>query len=205
MKTRTASRLLIVTVAVTSLGVTIPRGAELTGAPAASASETSDVPEIYGADPELTAVIEAALEQFNSAGLALPPLRIYTHGTNDGCQGNSGLYNRDGSGTRIDLCTRGTYLILHELAHAWEYHTLSDNTRQAFLDHTGLEAWHQVDLDWEERGIEAAAQAIAWGLLDTPITNPATFPEQLHQFRLLTGINSPRLPQTVTEQHLRHR
>lgn len=206
MKTRATTRLLVASIAVAIVGATVPQGAAVVpGAPAAPVSElVGDAPGIYGADPELTTVIEAAMERFNTAGLTLPPLRIYTHPTSEPCQGNTGLFNGDGSETRIDLCSRGTYLILHELAHAWEYHTISDTTRQVFLNHTGLEAWNTIDLDWEDRGIEAAAQVIAWGLLDTPITKPATFGEQLHQFELLTGINSPRLPQTVTEQHVRH-
>lgn len=197
MKTPKCTRLLAATVAVTILGATIPQGAALTpGPPTASASEPlEDAPVINGADPELTAVIEAAIERFNTAGLTLPALHVYVHPTRDGCRGAAGLFGRDESWDRIDLCTRVKWTILHELAHAWEHHTMSDATRRAFLDHTGLEAWHGYgDLDWEDRGIEAAAQAIAWGLLDTAIANPAAFGQQLHQFELLTGISSPRLP-----------
>jgi hypothetical protein len=196
MKTPTSTRPLLATVAVAILAVTILQGpAPVATPPAAAASELhEDAHGIYGADPELTAVVEAAIDRFNTTGLALPPLRIYTYRTTDGCQSNSGLFNGDGSATRIDLCTRGNYLILHELAHAWEHHTLSDTTRQAFLDRTGLGGWNDSNLDWEDRGIEAAAQVIAWGLLDTPITNAEAFGEELQQFKLLTGINSPRLP-----------
>lgn len=207
MKTRTIARLLVATAGVAILSATIPQGA--LPVPDASASSApvpvADAPGIHGADPEFTAVIEAAMDRFSAAGLTLSPeLRVYAHPTNEPCRGNSGLFNGDGSGTRIDLCSRGKYLILHELAHAWEYHTVSDTTRLAYLHHTGLDAWDRTDLDWEDRGVEAAAQAIAWGLLDTPITNPAPFGEQLHQFELLTGFSTPRLPQTVTEQHRRH-
>lgn len=201
MKTPKCTRLLAATVAVTILGATIPQGAALTpGPPPASASEPlEDAPVIYGADPVLTAVIEAAIERFNTAGLTLPALHVYVHPTRDGCRGAAGLFGRDESWDRIDLCTGVKWTILHELAHAWEHHTLSDTTRQAFLDHTGLEAWNHIDFDWEERGIEAAAQAIAWGLLDIPIANPAAFGQQLHQFELLAGISSPRLPDTSND------
>ena len=70
---------------------------------------------------------------------------------------------------------------------------MSDATRQAYLDYTGLTTWADRDVDWESRGIERAATAIAWGLLETPITNPAAFVDEMHAFELLTGITSPRI------------
>jgi hypothetical protein len=152
-----------------------------------------DPPEIYGADPEFTAVIESALDRFNSVGLTLPALRIYYHSDPSGCLDAIGRFNQDGSGSRVDLCTQVTYTLLHELAHAWEYHTMSDATRQAYLNHAGLTSWADPDVDWEDRGIERAAWTVAWGLLETPITNPAAFPDELRSFELLTGIASPRI------------
>lgn len=209
MDTRTtpSATLLLTTMAVAILGVAlsitpVTAHAPAPIAPAAPAGPEEsagtnppapDAPGIYGADAELTAEIESAMARFDSAGLTLPELRIYAHATNEGCQGHIGLFNGDQSGNRIDLCVRTEYLILHELAHAWEHHFMTESTREAFLDHTGLTTWNHIETDWDERGIEAAAQAIAWGLLDTPITNADAFPEELHQFELLTGIASPRV------------
>lgn len=155
--------------------------------------ETMDQPGIYGADPEFTAVIESAIDRFDSVGLTLPELRVYYHHDPSGCPGATAQFNQDGSGTRVDLCTQVAYTLLHELAHAWEYHTMSDATRQAYLDLTGLPTWADPDVDWADRGIESAATTIAWGLLETPITNPAAFADELHSFELLTGITSPRI------------
>ena len=73
----------------------------------------------------------------------------------------------------------------------------SDTSRQKFLEHTGIESWNHNDTDWEDRGIEVVAQVIAWGLLETPITNTERFTEQLRQFELLTGIATPRLTGTA--------
>ena len=42
-----------------------------------------DPPGIYGADTELTAMIQATIARFNDSGLALPPLRIYAHAGTD--------------------------------------------------------------------------------------------------------------------------
>jgi hypothetical protein len=153
-----------------------------------------DEPGVYGADTDAAARVEWATARFADTGLTLPELRIHIHPTMDGCRGNGGLYSHDGTHGRIDLCTRSTWTLLHELAHAWEHHTMTDTTRRAFLDHTGLQTWADPDTDWDERGTEAAAQAIAWGLLDTPVTNPDRFTDELYLFELLTGTPSPRLP-----------
>lgn len=150
---------------------------------------------IYGADPQLTTVIQAAMDRFTTTGLILPALRIYVHDTSDGCKGASGLYSQKPPVHRIDLCTRLQATVLHELAHAWEHHTVSEDTRRTFLEHTGLEAWQSYgDVEWEDRGIEQAAQIIAWGLMDIQITNTERFLDELYEFELLTGIPSPRLP-----------
>lgn len=155
-------------------------------------TETVDPPGIYGADAEFAAVIESAIDRFDSVGLNLPDLRIYYHSDPSGCPGATAQFNQDGSGTRVDLCTQVEYTLLHELAHAWEYHTMSNATRQAYLELTGLPTWADPEVDWEDRGIESAATAIAWGLLETPITNPAAFVDELSRFELLTGVTSPR-------------
>ncbi|MDJ0923747.1 MAG: hypothetical protein QNJ77_04220 [Acidimicrobiia bacterium] len=164
----------------------------------AKPGEALDPAGIYGAGPEFTVVIEAAIDRFDTAGLTLPELRIYAHNNRDGCLGMDGLFNRDGTGTRVDLCTQVNYTLLHELAHAWEYHTMDDVTRHAYVEHTGLPTWADPESDWEDRGIEAAATAIAWGLLDIPIANTERFTDELYEFELLTGRTSPRL--TTGEQ-----
>lgn len=152
-----------------------------------------DSPQILGADTEMAAAIRDAIARFESAGLALPELTIHVHSTSAGCRGNSGLFTATESGGRVDLCVRVQYTLLHELAHAWEHHKVDDATRQRFLTLSGLEAWNDPEADWDERGVEAAAQVIAWGLLDIPITNAGRFEHQLDQFELLTGFGSPRL------------
>lgn len=154
-----------------------------------------DPPGIYGADTVFAAVIEAALDRYPSAGLTLPPLRIYVHPSSDGCQGHKGTYGQYGERDRVDLCTEARFYVLHELAHAWEQHTLSDQTRQAWLDEMGLTVWHDRSIPWLESGAEVAANTIAWGLMDVPLTEAETysFSNQLDRFELLTGLPSPRI------------
>ncbi|MGI9598680.1 MAG: hypothetical protein ACR2QK_21125 [Acidimicrobiales bacterium] len=57
---------------------------------------------------------------------------------------------------------------LHELAHAWLVQNVSAETEVAFLAHTGLDTWMTTeDTPWHKRGVEYAAETIAWGLMDT--------------------------------------
>ncbi len=155
----------------------------------------NEPPGIYGADPRFGSVIEAAIDRYESIGLDLPPLRIYVHSTQEGCQGELGTYGQYGSTDRIDLCTEAKFYVLHELAHAWEQHSISDETRNAVLDQAGLDVWHDRGIPWLRSGAEIAANTIAFGLLDLPLTETEAgyFEVQLSRFRLLTGANSPRI------------
>jgi hypothetical protein len=83
-------------------------------------------------------------------------------------------------------------LVLHEFAHAWMDQHLGDTEQQAFLDYMGLEDWYRADLRWDRRGVEQAAQVIAWGLMDEPIA-PARLggrscAELAEAFQVLTGV-----------------
>ena len=163
---------------------------------------SEDAPGIYGADAALTATITRAMARFTDNGLTLPALRIYTHDNRDECFGYDGLFNKDYSGTRIDICTPDGDIVLHELAHAWEHHSMDDTTRQAFMDRIGATVWNSAEIEHRTRAIERAADAIAWGLLDSTLTDKEAngLTEQLERFELLTGRPSPRNHGTVTAQ-----
>lgn len=163
----------------------------------AALSETSvqgpDSPGVFGSTVEERRRIDEALGRFAAAGLPLPELRIYLHPNTAPCDGHPGLFNQDRSDHRIDLCGSSEFA-LHELAHAWEHHYVSDATRAAFLAHTGLPVWNDAATPWSRRGVEAAAQVVAWGLLDDSLTagEAVEYREQLLRYRLLTGAYSPR-------------
>ncbi len=204
-----ATHTLIVSVAATILGVPVLQGStDARSAPepvvstVVAASEPDlDPPGIYGADRDVVAAFEAAIDRYNTSGLTLPPLRIYVHTTRDSCSGYVGVFNHYNDPYRIDMCAGTGYqiFILHELAHAWAYHTISDDTRQAFLNRTGL-VWNHPDVKWPQRGTEVLAKTIAWGLRSEPLTvaEADDFADRLEQFQLLTGVASPRLPSTQT-------
>ena len=155
-----------------------------------------DAPGIYGATQEQRRVIEKAIARYAEAALPLPDLRIYVHQDREPCHGYLALFNKDYSGHRIDLCEDGSLIVLHELAHAWEHHHVSDATRAAFLEQIGRTVWNHKDTLHEERGIEAAARIVAWGLKDDALTagQAAEYREQLDRYHNLTGSYSPRYP-----------
>ncbi len=151
-------------------------------------------PGIYGADAEFRTVIESSIDRFDSVGLELPSLRIFVHPGPEGCDTHLGYYGRWGAEDRVDLCTQSEFYVLHELAHAWDQHSLPEPIRQAFLDHAGLE-WYDPDLRWVERGAESLANNVAWGLLAKPLERgqARALSELVERFELLTGVQTPRI------------
>lgn len=149
---------------------------------------------IHGADERSRDQIADAEAAFRAAGLELPDLEIFVHGTFLDCDGMAGLFNRDGSGLRVDWCSGHPFTVLHEFAHAWEYHNVDDGNRAEFLELYGLSSWRGRDVPWAQRGAEMAAETIAQGLLALPFAewrcNEILLLDE--GFRLLTGHSSPR-------------
>ncbi len=81
---------------------------------------------------------------------------------------------------------------LHELAHVWMYDHLDDQDRLAFLERVGLDAWRDANVFWPERGVEVAAETIAWGLAEDGeaeylIKPPPDCDELTERYVMLTG------------------
>ena len=154
---------------------------------------------VYGSDERSLEQIAYAEAAFQAAGLELPNLEIHVHENFTGCDGWAGLFNRDGSGTRVDLCSGTQFTVLHEFAHAWEYHHVDDATRNQFLELHGLDAWRGRQLPWAQRGTEVAAETIARGLLDRPLPPWQCEEAQVLDagFALLTSHRSPRFAQAI--------
>jgi len=151
--------------------------------------------EIRGADEETRSKIEKALARFEEAGLELPSLVIEWHDDRFGCNGNGGLFRWGSEVARVELCTSETFVIFHELGHAWEVTNLTDDERQEFLRAADLAVWNDASTPWKERGCEVAANTIAIGLayrelsgLDLPL-----FEEELALYETLTGHPSSRI------------
>ena len=125
-----------------------------------------------------------AIERYAAADLELPPMIIEFHDDDSGCRGHDGLFRGGERPVEIHVCTRNRYIVLHEMAHAWDHHNLTDAARQEFMELRDLETWGDHDVPWRDRGVEALAQTITWGLYDTAIGDG-----DVHgpSYRLLTG------------------
>lgn len=63
------------------------------------------------------------------------------------------------------------HLLLHELGHAWIVSHTDQATRDAVTAHVGASSWNDKRDPWEDRGVEWAAETLAWGLIDPPGTS----------------------------------
>lgn len=57
-------------------------------------------------------------------------------------------------------------LVLHEFGHAWLNTHLEQTRRNEFMTHVGVTTWRDSAEPWAQRGVERAAETIAWGLGD---------------------------------------
>lgn len=151
-------------------------------------------PAVYSDDPRLVELGEWALGRFGAAGLEVPAIEIHLHATDDACGGHRGTFNP--GQMRVDVCAPVPGVILHELAHAWAHHHVGPDTRAAYVAMQGLESWNDSDTPWSARGSEHAADTVAWGLLETTITNftaDGPIARRAEAYRVLTGSDVPRL------------
>ncbi len=158
-----------------------------------------DPPAIHGADDATEAAIRAGIRRYADSGLHLPPLRIYVHDSSAGCDGYAGLFNKDGSGHRVDLCN--TIVLLHELAHVWEFHNMDDARRQAFMERTGLRVWNDRAAARSEQGVEEVARIVSSGVrgeqLGLDELRLDSYREHLDLYAMLTGLPSPRIADLI--------
>lgn len=110
-------------------------------------------------------IVEWAVNRFAEAGLQLPDLTVSFPVT---CNGRAGQYFVGQS--LVELCTVSKKLALHEFAHAWDDNVSLD--RDAFMERRGIDHWYESD--GPESGGEQLAKVIAWGLLETDTTWPAS-------------------------------
>ncbi len=138
--------------------------------------------------PEEQALADFAISRFAEQGLELPQVHIEFHPTTFDCGGREGLYVHD---TRsLHMCSRSLRTMLHELAHAWARHNLTDEEREAFTALRGLDSWNGKDEEWEDRATEHAAEIIAWALLDNPNHVRWVGEDGVVEYRLLSIDNS---------------
>ncbi|MFO7549292.1 MAG: hypothetical protein R6X29_10555 [Acidimicrobiia bacterium] len=154
---------------------------------------------VRGGTAEQLERLDLAIERFRRAGLELPDLEIvFTQGP-DECRGHMGLFSSRATPWRVTICSPLGFVYEHELAHAWERATMTEEERDAFVARFGYAGWSAPDVPREERGIEGVAiaiqQALA-GLPLPPVLHPATV-ARLEAFELLTDRPAPRLAEWI--------
>jgi hypothetical protein len=76
---------------------------------------------------------------------------------------------------------------------------MEDSTRQAFLDYANLDVWADRDTPHPARGIEHAANVVAWGVRNESMEAGQfdLYSERLFRYELLTGKPSPRIAHLI--------
>jgi hypothetical protein len=166
-----------------------------------SARTSTDTPpalEFVDLPSDFVAAVTWATDLFDEAGLDLPPLRFVYHGdATEPCAGRPGLHHPIDGVNVIEICTTEVTnptkgLILHETAHAWIDHNLTDERKAAFKELRGWTYWRDYDAaPWHENGTEQAAEIMVWGLIDRPLgmvrINQNSCDELDAGYRILTG------------------
>ena len=158
--------------------------------------------EIHNGTPGAEDLVRRAMARFPAADLAAPEVSFVAFRENvhrDQCAGDRwGLALPGASSTSIYLCFTvesdptpfQRQIMLHELAHAWMWQNLTGLTQQEFIARMYLPTWDADEMPWEMRGIEHAADVIAWGLGDQPapigLLAGHSCAELAQAFRLLT-------------------
>lgn len=149
--------------------------------------------DIEADSPEQREMAEWALERFTRAGLHLPSVIIEFAGSDlSGCGGTPGRTYFGEIRPRVKICWNDRFILLHELGHVWETFNVSESQHEPFMaTRQGVESWADDEVAWDSRGIEHAANVIAWGLLEDPYPVSRTYPNDpdslTDAFRFLTG------------------
>jgi hypothetical protein len=130
--------------------------------------------ELVDMPAELAAAAMWSTDLFEQAAFDLPPLRYVFHGNNrEPCSERRGLHHRVDGVNVIEICEMSSatpVLILHETAHAWIDHNLTEGRKADFKQLRGWIHWRNFDkAEWHDNGTEQAAEIMVWGLIDRPL------------------------------------
>lgn len=191
-------------------------------APSTAPSAQTEVVIVEG-PAELEDLIDWAFERFELAKLDRPDVARITFDPNEpSCPGRAAWTEPEPTGAEITICvptdrlcvagedplvftTRARLCVLHELSHAWLVGNVEPPTEQAFLAFHQLDEWYDDGLFWRRRGVEVAAETLAWGLMDVRLSlyrldHPSCDALQ-EGFELLTA-GKPSLVDCTDPQHV---
>jgi hypothetical protein len=165
-----SARTVLALAAFVSVTVDFSAVTKAAGTPAPPAFELVDMP------PDVAAAASWATDLFAQAGFELPPLRYVFHGdVSEPCGDRPGMHHRVDGVNVIEICTADASMVmavmlLHETAHAWIDHALTEERKAAFQRLRGWLYWRDYDAAaWHDNGTEQAAEIIVWGLIDRPM------------------------------------
>lgn len=170
--------------------------------------------DVVNADGSQIDLIRWLFGRYAQGALAQPEIVAFWFPPSVDCELSEALAqsedDRFGAGHTVTLCFTSEQLSsgwpdrrwsphvahqgLHELAHVWMYDNLDDQDRLAFLELVGLDTWRDASVFWPERGVEVAAETIAWGLAEVGdaeylIKPPPDCDELTERYMMLTGRN----------------
>ncbi len=134
-----------------------------------------------------------ALSRFDRASLALPPVEIQFAGRDEAlCDGSPARAYLAMDPIQVRMCWTDGFMLLHELGHVWEAAHVPLERHHGFMAlRDRATSWAGLDVPWDARGREHAANVIAWGLLEEPYPVSRTYPNDpatmIEAFRFLTG------------------
>ena len=112
---------------------------------------------VSGADSEDRTRLDEALAAFRENGLDLPNLEVRFYDDQSECHGHQGLFQQSFTPWRLLICSDLQFVPTHELAHAWEAATLTDDDRDRYVEARGLITWADPAVAWSDRGVEEVA------------------------------------------------
>jgi hypothetical protein len=163
-------------------GVALPTPSDQVATGSVETSDGATI-EVRNGTPTLVNLFEWGLGRFAERDLPLPRVDAVTFEPSRSCGGRSGRLLDDGTMRNLyvcmydsDVCTGASACVapgaaaqisvLHELAHAWILDHVDHDTADSILALSGRTAWDDPEVPWIERGVEYAADVIAWGLID---------------------------------------
>ncbi len=140
--------------------------------------------DVVNADQTQADLVRWLLQRYEADGLAQPAVAAFWFPPSVDCSLSEAIYKsadeRFDDGHTVTLCFSTAEMSagwpdrrwsahvahqgLHELAHGWMYDHLEEEDHRAFLDRVDAETWRSADTFWPDRGVEVAAETIAWGL-----------------------------------------
>lgn len=170
--------------------------------------------DVINGSPQLERFLAGGLERYSTSGLEAPLIGSVTFAPVPACENRDGIVFANDSGhpdlvickNEVEVCDpspddcatfrrQPRQSVLHELAHVWLLANEDELKQREFMSLMGSATWHDSNTRWFERGVEQAAEIIAWGLMDEPTTagrigNPPC-ETMMDGFRILTGIEPP--------------